>query len=315
MRSLYIAGHTGLVGSAMVRHLSDRAGCRVITAASSQLDLRDSRAVQAFLERERPEGVMLAAGLVGGISANMRRPAEFLYDNLMIEANVIHASWKTGVQRLLNFGSGCVYPKDCPQPMRPEHLMAGKMEPTSEPYALAKLAGMRLCDAYNRQYGTRFVNAIPCTVYGPGDNFDLQEGHVLSALLRRVHEAKEAGKTTVTLWGTGNPRREFIYADDLAEACELLLDRYADAGPVNIGAGEICSIGQLAERCAEVVGYCGRIEWDRSRPDGAPEKRLDSSEIRSLGWMPKVGLKEGLQRTYRWFQKQRTDSGVLGSVR
>jgi nucleoside-diphosphate-sugar epimerase len=221
MKSVYVAGHTGLVGSALARRLTGRPGLRLVTVPRSDLDLLDSAQVERFLQRERPEAVVVAAGLVGGIQANSEAPARFIYENLMIEANLIHRSWKAGVKRLLNFGSSCMYPRECSQPMRPEQLMEGKLEPTSEPYAVAKLAGLSLCRSYNRQYGTRYITVIPCTVYGPGDNFDLEGGHVISALLRRFHEAKERGDRSVTLWGTGRAQREFLYSDDAAEACDL----------------------------------------------------------------------------------------------
>jgi len=313
MPSIYIAGHTGLVGSALLRRVQGRPALRVITADRSHLDLTDGPAVETFLKRERPDAVVAAAGRVGGISANSRQPAEFLYDNLMMEMNLLHGSWKAGVKRLLHFGSSCMYPKDCPQPMEPKQLMTGKMESTSEPYAIAKLAGMALCEATNRQYGTRFVSAIPCTIYGPGDNFDLEEGHVLSALLRRLHEGKEEGREEVVLWGSGSPRRQFLYCDDLAEACELLLEKYEGPEPINIGSDSTASIRELAERCAQVVGFRGRLSWDTGRPDGAPEKSLDGSVMQGLGWKPKTDLSEGLRRTYAWFLQQR-GSGAVRAV-
>lgn len=301
MRSVFVAGHTGLVGSALLRRWEGRSGLRVITAPRKELDLTDSAAVEKFLLRERPEAVVVAAGRVGGIRANASRPAEFIRDNLLIEAGLIHGSWKAGVKRLLNFGSGCMYPRECPQPMSPAQLMAGRMEPTSEPYATAKLAGWVMCQAYNRQYGTRYVTAIPATVYGPGDNFDLEAGHVMSALIRKFHEAKESGEAKVTLWGTGDAKRELIYSDDLAEACELLLEKHEGDGPVNVGSSGPVSIRELAAATAEVTGFRGRMEWDSSRPDGAPVKWLDSAEVRAMGWKPRTGLKEGLEKTYSWF--------------
>ncbi len=301
MKSIFVPGHTGLVGSALCRRWAGRPGLRVITAPRRELDLADSAAVKGFLQREKPEAVVIAAGRVGGIRANDSRPAEFIHDNLMIEANLIHGAWKAGIRLLLNFGSGCMYPRECPQPMAPEHLMSGPMEPTSEPYSLAKLAGWILCRSYNRQYGTRYVTAIPSSVYGPGDNFDPEAGHVLSGLLRKFHEAKEEGRGHVTLWGTGKARREFIYADDLAEACELLLEKHPGDEPINVGTGEPVSIRELAGLIAEGVGFKGRVEWDPSRPDGAPAKRLDSRPLRAMGWSPRTGLREGLERTYAWF--------------
>lgn len=301
MKSVYVAGHTGLVGSALARRFSGRQGLRLITAAHSELDLLDGRQVESFLLRERPEAVVLAAGRVGGIQANSARPAQFIYENLLIETHLIHGAWKAGVKRLLNFGSACMYPKECPQPMKPQDLMTGKMEPTSEPYAAAKWAGMILCSSYNRQYGASYVTAIPATVYGPGDNFDPEEGHVLSSLIRKFHEVSSRGERELTLWGSGNARREFIYADDLAEACDLILDGYRGNDPINVGVGESISIRELAGAVAEITGFRGTVAWDRSKPDGPLEKRLDSGPIRSMGWNPRVDFREGLEKTYRWF--------------
>lgn len=300
---LYIAGHTGLVGSALMRRFAGRAGVQVVTATRREVDLTEAQAVRRFLERERPDTVVLAAGAVGGIRANAASPATFIYDNLMIQANVVHAAWQAGVQRLINFGSSCMYPKHAPQPMLPELLMTGKLEPTSEPYAMAKLAGTSLISAYNRQYRTRFCSAIPATVYGPGDNFDPDNAHVLSALLRKFHAAKRHGLAEVTLWGTGAARREFLYADDLAEACEVLL-RTAEAPElVNIGSGISEPIAEIAPQVAEVVGFKGRLRWDASQPEGAPMKLLDSKAIRALGWQPRTELPQGLAQTYQWFVK------------
>lgn len=298
---LYIAGHTGLVGSACVDYFSRLPDVVLLTAPRSEMDLTDSQAVHRWFASERPDTVILAAGRVGGIAANTRYPAEFIYENVMIEANIIHGAWKAGVARLLNFGSSCMYPRQCPQPMRPDMLMAGKMEPTSEPYALAKLAGLALVSSYNRQYGTTFLSVIPSTIYGPGDSFDPLNAHVLSALMRKFHEAKKQGLDEVVLWGTGSARREFIYADDLAEACECLLGSSAGAEPVNVGSGISQPIRDIAQLVAEVVGFKGRVLWDRSQPDGAPEKLLDSSVIRALGWSPRTGLRRGLEQTYQWF--------------
>ena len=297
----YIAGHMGLVGSALRRRWAGRSDLQLLTATRAELDLTDQRAVEEWLARARPDEVVIAAGRVGGIAANASAPASFLYENLMIEANIIHAAWKAGARRLLNFGSSCMYPKHCPQPMQPAHLMTGPMEPTSEPYAMAKWAGLSLCAAYNRQYGARFMTAIPCTVYGPGDNFDLTEGHVLSALIRKFHEAKERGDHEVTLWGSGQARREFLYADDVAEACDVLLERFDGSAPINVGSGAAHTIRESAELIAAIVGFHGTIQWDPSQPDGAPEKRLDSSAIRELGWAPRTSLRVGLERTCQWF--------------
>ena len=303
---LYIAGHTGLVGSALMRRFASRQGIELLTATRAELDLTDTPAVHRWLARTRPEAVIASAGLTGGILANATRPAEFIHQNLMIEANLIHGAWAAGVTRLLNFGSGCMYPKLAPQPMCVEALMTGPVEPTSEPYAIAKWAGLSLCDAYRRQHGVRFVTVIPATGYGPGDSFDSDGAHVLSALIRKLHEAHERRQPAVTLWGSGEPRREFLYVDDLAEACEVMLERYDGPAPLNVGSGESHAIRDLAGLIAEVVGFPGIIQWDRSRPDGAPEKRLDSSAIRGLGWMARTTLREGLARTYQWFLEHET---------
>lgn len=298
---VYIAGHTGLVGSALVRRFSGRAGIRTLTATRSELDLTDGSSVHEFLKRERPDVVIIAAGKVGGILANSRVPADFIYENLMIEANLIHGAWQTGVKRLLNFGSSCMYPKACSQPMTTEQLMTGAVEPTSQPYAVAKWAGMTLCSAYHRQHGVAFLTAIPCTVYGPGDSFDPDSAHVLSALIRKFHEARLRAERRVILWGTGAPQREFIYAEDLAEACDVLLERYRGEEPINVGSGQAQRVRELAEIVKAIVGFEGDIHWDRSRPDGAPEKRLDSSLIHGFGWSARTPLRAGVEQTYHWF--------------
>ena len=302
---LYLAGHTGLVGSALLRRFEHRPDVTLLTASRAELDLTDSIVVRRYLLQARPDVVILAAGLTGGIQANRTRPADFIYQNLMIEANVIHAAWQAGVARLLNFGSSCMYPKTCPQPMGVELLMSGKVEPTSEPYAVAKWAGLSLCASYSRQHGVRFMSAIPATVYGPNDSFDPEHSHVLSALLRKFHEAKAQGQHDVTLWGTGTPQREFVFADDLAEACELVLARYREEAPVNIGPGDTISIRDLATLAAEIVGFNGTIHWDASKPDGAPVKRFDASTMRTLGWAPRTSLRDGLVKTYAWLVEQK----------
>ncbi|MBI4354277.1 MAG: GDP-L-fucose synthase [Candidatus Omnitrophica bacterium] len=301
MPRLYVAGHTGLVGSALMRRFSKEPTWSVVTATRAEVDLTRQEAVETWLPRVHPDVVIIAAGRVGGIEANRRYPAEFIYENLIMEMNLIHGAWKAGVKRLLNFGSSCMYPKRCPQPMRAEHLMTGPMEPTSEPYAMAKWAGLSLCDSYNRQYGTRYVTVIPATVYGPGDSFDPEDAHVLSALLRKLYEAAEQGRGEVTLWGSGQARREFLFTDDLAEACALLLDHDEAASPINVGSGASWTIRELADLIAEVVGFRGTVRWDASRPDGAPEKRLDSSLIQAMGWRPRTNLRGGIEQTYRWF--------------
>jgi len=301
MRSLYIAGHAGFIGSALLKHFAQRPELRLITAGRQELDLTQTEAVERFLKQTRPDALILAAGRVGGIGANVRQPADFLYENLMIEANLIHGAWKAGVKRLLHFGSSCMYPKLCPQPMRPEFLMTGPMEPTSEPFAMAKWAGLTLCSSYNRQYGTQFITAIPATVYGPGDSFDQESAHVLPALLAKFHEAREQKKPEVTLWGSGQAEREFLYVEDFAAACELILEKYRGEDPINIGSQEAVTILELADRIAAVSGFQGRIRWDSSSPDGAPEKRLDSAPLFKTGWAPQVDLKNGLKRTYQWW--------------
>lgn len=313
MKSVYVAGHTGLVGSALVRRFSNRPELKLITASRAELDLLDARQVEAFLAKEQPEAVVVAAGRVGGIQANASKPAEFIYENLLIETNLIHGAWKAGILRLLNFGSACVYPKQCPQPMRPEYLMTGKMEPTSEPYATAKWAGMVLCSSYNHQYDTAYVNVIPATVYGPGDNFDPQDGHVISSLIRRFHEAVSRADKEIMLWGSGLAMREFIYSDDLAEACELVLNKYEAEEPLNIGVGESISIRDLAGMIADITRFKGAIAWDQTKPEGAPDKRLDSSRISKMNWKPKTKLREGLEKTYRWYLEHEAPAPLAAS--
>lgn len=301
MKTLYIAGHTGFIGSALMKHFERQPGLRLVTAARTELDLTRKEAVERFLQQTRPDALILAAGRVGGIGANVSRPADFLYENLMIEANLIHGAWRAGVARLLHFGSSCMYPRICPQPMRPEFLMTGPMEATSESFATAKWAGLTLCSSYNRQYGTRFITAIPATVYGPGDSFDQESAHVLGALLAKFHEAREQKKPEVTLWGSGQAEREFLYVEDFAAACELILERYRGEAPINIGSQEAVTILELADRIAALVGFQGRIRWDSANPDGAPEKRLDSNPLLHMGWRPRVDMKSGLEKTYQWF--------------
>ncbi len=307
----YVAGHTGLVGSALMRRWAGQPFVQLMTATHAELELTDPVVVHAWLQAHRPQEIILAAGKVGGIAANASEPVAFLYENLMMETNVIVGAWKAGVKRLVNFGSSCMYPKQCPQPMRPEQLMTGPMEPISAPYAMAKWVGLSLCQAYNRQHGTRFLTAIPCTVYGPGDQFDLHQAHVLSALMRRCHEAKAQGQQAITLWGTGTARREFVYADDLAEACEVVLDRYDAEAPINIGSGHACTIRELAELVADVVGFRGDLRWDASQPDGAPEKRLDASAIHQLGWAVRTPLRRGLEQTYQWMLEHKPFVGAI----
>jgi GDP-L-fucose synthase len=301
---IYVAGHRGLVGSAIVRRLQRAGFGNLVTRTSSELDLRDQQAVAAFFAAEKPDYVFLAAAKVGGILANNTYPAEFIYDNLAIQLNVIHQSYLNGVKKLLFLGSSCIYPKFAPQPMREEYLLDGKLEPTNEPYAIAKIAGIKMCQSYNRQYATRFISVMPTNLYGPNDNFDLQNSHVLPALLRKFHEAKEKEQPYVEVWGSGTPRREFLHADDLADACLFLMQTYEDSEIVNIGVGEDISIAELAELIREVVGYRGELRFDRSKPDGTPRKLLDVSRLQSLGWQAGIPLREGIEQTYRWYLEQ-----------
>jgi len=302
---ILVAGHTGLVGSAMKRRLEEEEGYTDIAAASwPAIDLTDQRATDELLARERPEAVFLCAAKVGGILANSTLPADFIYQNVMIAANVIHASFRHGACKLLNLGSSCIYPRLAPQPLREGYLLTGELEPTNEPYAIAKIAAIKLCSAYNRQHGTNFISVMPTNLYGPGDNFDLETSHVLPAMIRRFHEAKENGAPAVTLWGTGTPRREFLYVDDLAAACVHLMahhDARALGEFVNIGTGTDLTIAELAGIVARVVGYGGDIRWDLTKPDGTPQKLLNVGRIHDLGWRASVDLEEGIQRTYRWY--------------
>jgi GDP-L-fucose synthase len=300
---IYVAGHRGLVGSAILRKLRAEGYENLVTAARADLDLRDQAAVDAWMRTTRPEYVFLVAGTVGGIHANATRPAEFIYDNMMIHATVVHAAYLYGVRKLLYLGSSCIYPRDCPQPMREEHLLSGILEPTNEPYAVAKIAGIKLCQAYRHQYGCNFVAAMPTNLYGPHDNFDPERSHVLPALLRRFHEARVAGRPEVVVWGTGRPRRELLHVDDLADACLFLMERYEDERHINVGTGEDLTVGELADLVAETVGYRGRIVFDPTKPDGTPLKRLDVSRLFEAGWKPRISLRDGVQQTYAWFRE------------
>lgn len=312
---IYIAGHRGLVGSAIWRALESKGFTNLIGRTHAELDLTSQAAVEHFFKQEKPDVVVIAAAKVGGILANSTYRAQFLYENLMIEANLIHAAYRRGVEKLLFLGSSCIYPKMAPQPLSEAALLSGPLEPTNEPYAVAKIAGLRLCDAYSRQYGTDFIAAMPTNMYGPGDNYHPENSHVLPALLRRFHEAKEAGLDSVACWGTGTPLREFLYSDDLAAACVFMLENLSyrdiaftdDAGNVqshlNIGSGSEVSIRYLAELIKETVGFEGGIEWDTGKPDGTPRKLMDSSRLRAFGWQPAVTLEEGLRATYMDFVK------------
>ena len=298
---IYVAGHRGMVGSAIVRALRAAGHSAIVTRTSAELDLRDGTATRAFLAAEQPAYVVMAAARVGGIKANSTEPYDFLYDNLAMAANVIDGSRRSGVRKLLFLGSSCIYPKLAPQPIREESLLTGPLEVTNEAYAIAKIAGIKLCDHARAQYGSDFISAMPCNLYGTGDNFSLENSHVLPALIRKMHEAKLRGDASLRLWGTGTPLREFLHADDLAEACVLLLERYSQAGHINVGSGEELSIRQLADQIAQVVGFTGRIEFDPSMPDGTPRKLMDVSRIRALGWKPRLALPEGVRSAYAWY--------------
>jgi GDP-L-fucose synthase len=298
---IYVAGHGGLVGSSICRRLQAGGYRNLIGRRSRELDLTRQADVEAFLGQERPEYVFLAAAKVGGIMANNNYPAEFLYRNLMIQNNVIHSSYMNGVKKLLFLGSSCIYPKFAPQPIKEEHLLTGELEPTNEPYAVAKIAGIKMCQAYNRQYGTDYISVMPTNLYGPNDNFDLETSHVLPAMIRKFHEAKTTGRSSVEIWGTGTPRREFLYIEDLADACVHLMESYDDSGIINIGVGEDISIKDLALLVKKIVGYAGETVYDASKPDGTPRKLLDVSKLRSLGWKAQTSLEEGIRRTYEWY--------------
>jgi GDP-L-fucose synthase len=301
---VFVAGHRGLVGSAIVRRLDAEGFSRVATATREQLDLRDQAAVNYWFRANRPEYVFLVAGTVGGILANSTRPAEFVYDNMMIHATVVHAAHLFPVKRLLYLGSSCIYPRDCPQPMKEEHLLSGPLEPTNEPYAIAKIAGIKLCQAYRKQYGCDFISAMPTNLYGPNDNFDLASSHVLPALIRKFHDAK-AERRPVAIWGTGSPRREFLHVDDLADACLFLMRRYDDARHINVGTGEDLTIRELAEMVRDVVHPGVELAFDATKPDGTPKKLLDVSRLHALGWRHRIGLREGIESSYRWFLENR----------
>ena len=301
---LFVAGHKGMVGSAFVRFLEKNGFTNVITAPRATLDLLDQRAVHDFLKENKPDLVIVAAARVGGIHANNTQRADFIYENLMVEANLIHGAHVAGIDRLLFLGSSCIYPRDCPQPIREDYLLSGPLEHTNEPYALAKIAGIKLCEAYNSQYGRHYFSVMPTNLYGPNDNYDLQTSHVLPALIRKVHEAKQRNDQAISIWGTGRPKREFLYVDDLIDACMYLISRDYCGPIVNIGTGQDCSISDLAETIMEVVGYQGDLTYDSSKPDGTPRKWLDVSRLRDLGWQAKTSLREGLAMTYADFLKQ-----------
>ncbi len=302
---VFVAGHRGLVGSAVMRRLEAEGFSKILTATREQLDLRDQAAVNYWFRANRPEFVVLAAGTVGGILANSTRPAEFIYDNMMIHATVVHAAHLFPVKRLLYLGSSCIYPRECPQPMKEEHLLSGRLEETNESYAIAKIAGIKLCQAYRAQYGCDFISAMPTNLYGPNDNFSLTSSHVLPALIRRFHDAKSEGRREVVVWGTGSPRRELLHVDDLADACIFVMRNYDDAEHINVGTGEDQTIRELAAMVRSIVHPEGALVFDSSKPDGTPRKLLDVSRLHALGWRHKIGLREGIESSYRWFLENR----------
>jgi len=301
---IYIAGHRGMVGSAICRLLKQAGYNNLIFRTSSQLNLKNQAAVNAFFEEEKPEYVFLAAAKVGGIHANNTYRADFLYDNLMIASNVIHAAYEHKVEKLMFLGSSCIYPKMAPQPLKENYLLTGELEPTNEPYAIAKIAGIKLCENYRDQYGCNFISVMPTNLYGIGDNYDLKNSHVLPALIRKFHEAKENGSPSVEVWGTGTPKREFLYADELADACIFLMQNYNDRELVNIGAGEDVSIKELVELIRDVTGFEGTIDWNTDMPDGTPRKWMDVTKLTNLGWKRKIALREGIEMTYADFLNQ-----------
>ncbi|MCW3462070.1 GDP-L-fucose synthase [Chitinophaga nivalis] len=296
---IYVAGHRGMVGSAIVRRLQQAGLSNIVTRTSSELDLRDQSAVAAFFEQEKPAYVFLAAAKVGGIMANNTYRGQFIYENLMIQNNVIHQAHLNDVKKLMFLGSSCIYPKLAPQPLKEEYLLTGPLEPTNEPYAIAKIAGIEMCDAYRAQYGSNFISVMPTNLYGPNDNYDLNNSHVLPAMLRKMHEAKTKGAAEVTLWGTGTPKREFLHADDMADACFYLMQNYNEQGLVNIGVGEDISIGDLAAMIKRIVGYEGQLVFDTTKPDGTPRKLMDVTKLHSYGWKAAIGLEEGISKVYQ----------------
>jgi len=304
-RRIWVAGHRGMVGSAIMRRLAGE-DAEILTVDRRDVDLREQDAVRQWVARAKPDVIILAAAKVGGILANDSYPADFLFDNLVIETNVIQAAHLADVEQLVFLGSSCIYPKFAPQPIKEDALLTGPLEPTNEWYAVAKIAGIKLCQAYRRQYGRRYISIMPCNLYGLNDNFDLSTSHVLPALIRKFHAAKAAGKTEVVVWGTGTPMREFLYVDDLADAVVFLMDRYDGSEPINCGAGSDVSIRQLAETVSRVTGFEGKLVFDTSKPDGTPRKLMDSSRLAALGWRPKTSLEEGIREVYRWFAQMQT---------
>ncbi len=305
---IFVAGHAGLVGGAIVRRLAEAGYHNLLLARRRELDLRDQAAVEAWMTEHRPEYIFLVAGTVGGIMANSTRPAEFIYDNMMIHATVVHAAHLTGVTKLLYLGSSCIYPRHATQPITVDQLLTGLLEPTNEPYAIAKIAGIKLCQAYKRQYGCNFISAMPTNLYGPGDNFDLTSSHVLPATIRKFDDARRAGRDAVEIWGTGNPMREFLHVDDLADACVFLMDSYEDDSHINVGTGQDLTIRALAEMVRDIVHPSAELVFDTTKPDGTPRKVLDVSRLTAAGWKPSIALREGIEQTYRWYLSQDTDA-------
>ncbi len=312
-KRVWVAGHRGMVGSAIVRRLADL-GCEVLTVGRDIADLRRQAEIEAWLAEAKPEAIFLAAATVGGIHANDTRPGEFLYDNLMIEGNVIEAARRIGVEKLMLLGSSCIYPRMATQPMDEAQLLTGPLEPTNEWYAIAKIAGIKLCQAYRKQYGCDFVSVMPTNLYGPGDNFDLAQSHVIPALMRKAHEAKQRGDAALPVWGTGKPKREFLHVDDMADACVYVMEHYSDAPQVNVGTGEDLSIADLAHLVAETVGYEGELQFDPDKPDGTPRKLLDVSRLHALGWRHRIDLPQGLTGTYQWFLDNYRDARLEVAV-
>jgi len=310
---IFVAGHRGLVGSAVLRRLADAGYSNVLTASRDQLDLRDQSAVNHWFQANRPDFVFLVAGTVGGILANSTRPAEFLYDNMMIHATVVHASHLFDVEKLLYLGSSCIYPRNATQPITEVELLTGALEPTNEPYAIAKIAGIKLCQSYRRQYGCNFISAMPTNLYGPNDNFDLESSHVLPALMAKFHLARERGESSVEIWGSGTACREFLHVDDLADACVFLMDNYEDELHINVGTGEDLSIRELAETIRDVVYPSASLAFDATKPDGTPRKLLDVSRLHALGWTHTTPLQQGIEDTYRWYLEHETDAALVSS--
>ncbi len=311
---IFVSGHRGMVGSALVRRLPAAGFTNIQTASRQEVDLRDQRAVDAWFDAHRPRYVVHVAGTVGGIHANATRPAEFMYDNLMIQATVLHAAWRCNVTKLLYLGSSCIYPRDCPQPIREEYLLTGPLEPTNEAYAIAKIAGLKSCEAYRQQYGCNFISAMPTNLYGPHDNFDLTSSHVLPAMIRKFHECRVANGTEVKLWGTGTPRREFMHVDDLADACLFLLEHYDEEQTINIGTGEDLTIRELATLVGSVVYPAAKLNFDASLPDGTPRKLLDVTRLHALGWRHRMALREGVASAYEWYRSQPAEAARTASA-